>query len=97
MSNTFQVQFGSSKLPQKFYTGEVDAFWRTDTSFEESRRNYLVERDKIRDAQKIKCETLSNDVKVYKYKIKTNKKCLNYLQSVKCSHRFVCLDHLQLK
>jgi hypothetical protein len=46
----FQVQYGSSKLPQKFYTGEVDAFWRSETSFEESRRHYLEERDKLRKA-----------------------------------------------
>ena len=48
---SFQVQYGSSKLPQKFYTGEVDAFWRSKTSFEESRLNYLSERDKLRKAQ----------------------------------------------
>ncbi len=48
---SFQVQYGSSKLPQKFYTGEVDAFWRSETSLEESRRHYLEERDKLRKAQ----------------------------------------------
>ena len=48
---SFQIQYGSSKLPQKFYTGEVDAFWRSETSFDESRLNYLVERDKLRKAQ----------------------------------------------
>jgi cytochrome c556 len=37
-------------LPQKFYTGEVDAFWRSETSFEESRQHYLTERDKLRKA-----------------------------------------------
>jgi hypothetical protein len=48
---SFKVQYGSSKLPQKFYTGEVDAFWRSETSFAESRRYYLEERDKLRKAQ----------------------------------------------
>lgn len=51
MCPPFQVQYGSSKLPEKFYTGEVDAFWRSDTSFEESRQHYLEERDKLRKAQ----------------------------------------------
>ena len=46
--SNFQVQYGSSSLPQKFYTGEIDAFWRNETSFEESRRYYLEERDKLR-------------------------------------------------
>ncbi len=48
---SFQVQYGSANLPQKFYTGEVDAFWRSETSFEESRRYYLEERDKLRKKQ----------------------------------------------
>lgn len=51
---SFQVQHGSSKLPQKFYTGEVDAFWRNDTSFEESRLHYLDELHKLRKVQEAK-------------------------------------------
>ena len=46
----FEVQYGSSELPREFYSGEVDAFWRSETSFEESRRHYLEERDKLRKA-----------------------------------------------
>ena len=49
-NSSFQVQYGSSSLPLKFYTGEVDAFWRNDTSFEESRVYYLKEREKQRKA-----------------------------------------------
>ena len=49
---SFQVQYGSSKLPEEFFTGEVDAFWRNETSFEESRRYYLEELDKLRKAEK---------------------------------------------
>ena len=48
---SFQVQYGTSKLPDRFFTGEVDAFWRSDTSFEESRLHYLAEREKLRNAQ----------------------------------------------
>ena len=51
MQMSFNFQYGSSKLPQKFHTGEIDAFWRSETSFEESRRHYLEERDKLRKAQ----------------------------------------------
>ena len=58
---SFQVQYGSSNLPQKFYTGEVDAFWRSETSFEESRRHYLEERDKLRQAQAEKQEQDAGD------------------------------------
>lgn len=43
----FQMQYGSSDLPEKFYTGEVDAFWRNETSFEESRLNYMEEKEKL--------------------------------------------------
>ena len=49
---SFQVQYGSSKLPEEFFTGEVDAFWRNETSFEESRRYYMEEREKLRNAEK---------------------------------------------
>ena len=57
-----QVQYGSSKLPEKFFTGEVDAFWRSDTSFDESRRYYLEELDKLRQFLKSKwLQRLYND------------------------------------
>ncbi len=42
------VQYGTANLPKEFYTGEADAFWRSETSFEESRRHYIEERGKLR-------------------------------------------------
>ena len=57
-----QVQYGSSKLPEEFFTGEVDAFWRNETSFEESRRHYMEEREKLRKAEKRLRRALSTKV-----------------------------------
>jgi len=57
-----KVQFGSSLLPEKFYTGEIDAFWRNETSFEESRQYYLKQRENLYKEQ---AEKVKEDKKLY--------------------------------
>jgi hypothetical protein len=77
-----KVQFGSSLLPEKFYTGGVDAFWKNESLvklatrpeveslFEMTQQYYLEQRENLykEQAEKVKGEKKLYEEQVEKWK-----------------------------
>jgi len=61
-----KVQFRSFLLPDKFYTGELDAFWKNESIVNEPCQYYLEQRENLYKEQ---AEKVEEEKKLYKERV----------------------------